>query len=374
MSSETESVNNQTEGGGEMTVKSWSRSPSSVIRIEHIWIIENFSLLSQNTGEALWSPIFSDLSEKKVEWKLQLFPKGEEVKSKGFISLFLWLNNPKQDYDFKLIVSVKLILQNKKQTVLEQFNGTMQFDVINNLGLGFEKFLNLNKLTPATLPEDELHVKCEIMYAVEQTSLSGSSSISLPLLSSSGSLIGHFKNLIDTKTLTDLVIQVQEEKFDAHKIILSARSSVFLAMFQSDLTEKQTNTVKIEDIEPAVFKEVLRFIYTDQVENMDELAEGLLAAAERYMLELLKEKCASHLATKITVENCAHLLLLADLHSAAVLKTFVLDFFRSRAAEVAQTASWQQLMQSANPLLFRDISVALIPKKSDPTQQPAASQ
>ena len=173
--------------------------------------------------------------------------------------------------------------------------------------------------------------------------------------------------------LSDVLIQVEDTKFDAHKCLLSARSSVFLAMFQSDLTETQTNTLKIEGIEPAVFKEVLRFIYTDEVEQLDELAVELLAAAERYMLNLLKSKCEAHLAEKISVENCADLLLLADLHSALGLKTFVLDFFRSRAAEVAQTASWQQLMQSANPLLFRDISVALIPKVSDAPAQPPAS-
>ena len=192
----------------------------------------------------------------------------------------------------------------------------------------------------------------------------------LELISRKRNWIERFKQLFESKALSDVVIQVQEERFDAHKLILSARSSVFLAMFQSDLTETQTDTVKIEGIEPAVFKEVLRFIYTDQVERMEEMAVELLAAAERYMLDFLKEKCASHLATKITVENCAELLLFADLHSAARLKTMVLHFFRSRPTKVAQTASWQQLMQSANPSLLRD--VALIQKTTVATQLPAS--
>ena len=94
-------------------------------------------------------------------------------------------------------------------------------------------------------------------------------------------------------------------------------------MFQSNLTEDQTNTLKIDDIEPDVFKEMLRFIYTDQVENVDALAEKLLAAADKYMLDLLKTKCEAYLATNITGENCCQLLILADLHSVERLKTSV---------------------------------------------------
>ena len=90
------------------------------------------------------------------------------------------------------------------------------------------------------------------------------------------------QQLFESKVFSKVVVQVKEERFDAHKIVLSARSSVFLAMFQSNLTETQTNTLKIEGIDPAVFKEVLRlFMYTDQVEQLDELVEELLAAAER---------------------------------------------------------------------------------------------
>lgn len=81
------------------------------------------------------------------------------------------------------------------------------------------------------------------------------------------------------------------------------------------------------------------------------------------MLGLLKEKCESHLAAKITVENCAELLLLADLHLAEGLKKMLLEFFRFRAADVAETAKWQQLMESTNLHLLRDISKALIPTK-----------
>ena len=88
-----------------------------------------------------------------------------------------------------------------------------------------------------------------------------------------------------------------------------ARSPVFDAMFRSDLTEKAINTLKIEDIEPRVFEEVLRFIYTDSFNQMEEMASDLLVAAEKYMLTLLKAKCEVSLSRNVTVENCCELLL-----------------------------------------------------------------
>ena len=131
-------------------------------------------------------------------------------------------------------------------------------------------------------------------------------------------------------------------------------------MFQNDLTEKKTNTLEIQDIEPDVFAEVLRFLYTDDVNNLDELSTGLLAAADKYMLDRLKAKCESFLSRNVTVENCGTLLILAHLYSARGLKKKLLHFARFHSSEVVETTSWQGLLESAHPQLIRDIMVAMM--------------
>ena len=82
-------------------------------------------------------------------------------------------------------------------------------------------------------------------------------------------------------------------------MILASRSSVLNALFQANLSESHTNILKIEDIEPEVFTEVLHFIYTGKINNLEELATELLAVAEKYMLEILKAKCEDVLAQRI---------------------------------------------------------------------------
>ena len=135
-------------------------------------------------------------------------------------------------------------------------------------------------------------------------------------------------------------------------------------MFLSDLIEKRTNTLKIEDIEPRVFEEVLRFNYTHKVEKLDELASALLAAADKYMLDLLKTRCEESLARNVTVENCSELLILAHLHSAQGLLKVTLDFVRCHSFQVAASPNWQKLLNSAHPQLRRDIYMAVMIRPS----------
>ena len=52
-------------------------------------------------------------------------------------------------------------------------------------------------------------------------------------------------------------------------------------MFESQMLEGISNKVQIEDVDPDVMKEVLRFIYTGKSNSIDKMADLLLAAADK---------------------------------------------------------------------------------------------
>ena len=54
------------------------------------------------------------------------------------------------------------------------------------------------------------------------------------------------------KQFSDIKIQCEGQSFDCHMAILAARSPVFMAMFQSDMKEKETLTVNIQDLKAGV--------------------------------------------------------------------------------------------------------------------------
>lgn len=363
-------------------VNSWSRSQSTVVELQHTWIIENFSLLPQQVGDCIMSPIFTDQTDEKAyKWQLELFPKGKNDKVKGYIGLWVNLHDSTNVADgIEVVAKFKFTLMSNTTKVLAKSDWSTKefsFDDGKYYGWGNSKLAKQEDISAALnfsrkqenppIQLDELHCKVELVYMTKQATFSiNSHCLELPSVSTGvvGSWTEHFKQLLSNKSLSDVIIQVGGNNFDAHKTVLAARSPVFLAMFESNLTEDLTNTLKIDDIEPDVFMEVLRFIYTDDVENLDELADKLLAAAEKYMLDLLKAKCEASLCINITLENCCQLLILADLHSAERLKTSVLDFVRFCSTQVVQTVEWKTLMRSAKPQLLRDISEALMIRQS----------
>jgi hypothetical protein len=174
------------------------------------------------------------------------------------------------------------------------------------------------------------------------------------------SLHGRFRELLKNKAYCDLTIDIQGKKFEAHKLVLIARSPVFEAMFTSNLTESTSNTLKIDDIEPRVFNELLLFLYTDFVNDLKRFAAELLIAADKYMLKSLKAKCETSLARNINITNCCDMLLLADLYSALDLKTFVLEFIQRHLFSITQTPEWSKLMAKAPPKLFKEMAGILM--------------
>lgn len=81
---------------------------------------------------------------------------------------------------------------------------------------------------------------------------------------------------------TDVEIRVGNRSFSAHRAILSARSSVFAAM-----AESQTSCFLIQDMDPEVFEDFLVFLYTGRLRTMANIAK-LSVAANKYDVKTLE--------------------------------------------------------------------------------------
>ena len=137
----------------------------------------------------------------------------------------------------------------------------------------------------------------------------------------------------------------------AHRQILLAHSPVL-----SSLCDDADADIEISEVSPAVFKEVLRFTYCDELSSPDVLstvdgARDVLKAADRFGVTRLKQLAEIELATRhLSVESAADLLLLADAHSCPQLKESATELFVSKAPEVMATAGWRRLSKSADLL------------------------
>jgi speckle-type POZ protein len=261
----------------------------------------------------------------------------------------------------------QLILLNGQQEILKSFKFPIQkFDAHKTqLGKGLmdRQIIEADKLQPT----DELHIHCQICYETKKKIATGSTpQISTAASTAASSLTKRFEHLFNQgMEFSDMEIRARGVAFPAHKVVLAAGSPVFSAMLQSEgFTEKKTNILKIDDLEPPVVKEMLRFLYTDRVEKMDELAKDLLVAADKYLMASLKTQCRAELERTITIENCLELFVLADTHSVSDLKKLAMDFVIQHSASVVKSEDWKQLKHS-HPQLCLEVSDLLMARSSN---------
>lgn len=132
------------------------------------------------------------------------------------------------------------------------------FSYFSTLCRGYKRFLKRTALeTSDYLKDDCLLVKCTVGVVNSYTEGPKIYSISAP-----PSDIGqHFGKLLENGDGADLNIEVDGEFFAAHKLVLAARSPVFKAQLFGPMKDRDTECIKIEEMEASVFKvsEILCF-------------------------------------------------------------------------------------------------------------------
>eukprot|EP00088_Acartia_fossae_P055904 TRINITY_DN65010_c0_g1_i1.p1 TRINITY_DN65010_c0_g1~~TRINITY_DN65010_c0_g1_i1.p1 ORF type:complete len:327 (-),score=45.93 TRINITY_DN65010_c0_g1_i1:37-1017(-) len=126
------------------------------------------------------------------------------------------------------------------------------------------------------------------------------------------SLGSDLMKMLNSEHLSDCVVACGNTEFKAHKLILSARSEVFQAMFNTEMKEKNTSRVEIQDFEPEAVKALLDYLYSEKVNNLDDIASSLLPVAHMYRITPLQSLCAKTLEKKMCIDNAVDNLLLFD--------------------------------------------------------------
>ena len=98
----------------------------------------------------------------------------------------------------------------------------------------------------------------------------------------------HLGELLWSAAGADVKFAMSGETFAVHKAVLAARSPVFMAEFFGDMKEKDTRHVEILDMDAAAFRDMLHFVYTDAVSELDErppeAAAGAATALAQHLL------------------------------------------------------------------------------------------
>lgn len=109
--------------------------------------------------------------------------------------------------------------------------------------------------------------------------------------------------LVANELWSDIVFYIEQDdiRIPAHRVILAAGSSVFEKIAFGTMCE--TGEVQISDIGADAFKEVIRYLYTDQsVLTKDNVVE-LMYAAHKYDLPFLEKMCGEFIIPMLSEDN-----------------------------------------------------------------------
>ncbi|XP_008217289.1 speckle-type POZ protein-like A [Nasonia vitripennis] len=315
------------------------------------WVIKNFCTGCKSVDDRLISsefPIFN--AGVKTLWLLELYPKGSNDSSKDYLSLFLY-NLSKAT----ITINVSFAILNAKNEVA--FYKIFSKQSLDKVSWGYPCFVSRDYVTNMEnkiLVDDELTVICEILLnpikrkdtlkmeeeneddEPETDDETEENKNSLRLLE-----FDTFERLItEEDKFSYVTLKIGKQTWKAHKCVLAKRSSVLATMFQEDIKD---SVVNIENVEPEVFMEFLRYVYSGKVNDIKEIAKELLILSEKYKLDTLFQICETTLSNDLDVSNVVKRLKLVHTYKALNLKKTAVEFVISNAKDIVVIPDFKEL-------------------------------
>jgi len=311
------------------------------------WVIEDWSSMPPAVNSA-------DVECAGHRWRLRIYPGGREEEFAGHVSLYLYYCGREQGVSTSYTLRIVNQLVGKPDFVVsvsrkKNFGFIHTGDVVNNRG--FPTFISqarLNDESRGLKVNNKVVVRAELTVTAEEPTHTVRETSSGGRWSPSESLARDFLAGLQSGEDTSVTLIAEDRQLPAHKEILALRSPVFRAMFAHWTQETARREISIPDLPASAVSELLRFIYTDSCSEgaLETLGDQLLAAADKYQVERLRQLCEVELANSLSIENAAERLALAEMHAAEQLKEECVEFVARHAEEVMKTPGWSRLVSS----------------------------
>ncbi|VDP21153.1 unnamed protein product, partial [Onchocerca flexuosa] len=332
----------------------------------HKWNVSQFSVQQElsSPGDFIESNVFGS-TDHDYRFRLKLFPCGKDEECRGYLSLFLQIFKcPSAKLRFRVNFYIEAAdgprgCALNKNVVTINRGGIVtasKFFSTETLKSRVAKFLPDDVLTVGvelTVYGDqnstEIEPDLDLIYGNSGSSTSGISSgisdevrtrldphfmeldklptvVDFHYLIISGRDLGQ---LLDNGDFSDFTLHVGRRSFKCHKAILSARSPFFQAMFRDQTNQESVSgEVNLEDIAAETMAYVLEYIYKDTCSDSSKRTLEILAAADRFCLDRLKNLCQEALIKDLSPNNFCERLRAADLYNAPVLKWKILNLLQ----------------------------------------------
>lgn len=126
-------------------------------------------------------------------------------------------------------------------------------------------------------------------------------------------------------------------RISAHRIVLSASSAYFSAMFTGSLRESQETEITLREVHGDALHLLVQYCYTGTIELREDTVETLLATACLLQLTAVVTACCNFLAKQLHPSNCLGFSLFAEQQSCNTLLKLASAYTNSHFMQVFHT-------------------------------------
>lgn len=327
------------------------RSEVKVENLTYTWYVKNFSSLHNGGFSPTQSPEFkTNIGNETITWSIVLF----YLDSQNIILSLQRINGVCAD----VLTAFKLAVCKADGSIHDErkFKHLFTAGAIKNCHPGFIESVSRFLITPDLLYNDTLAVCCDLTASAGE--LLSVSKYCYPGEYNDIDLaywVNNFQNLLEKQDFSDATLKVEEKEFKVHKAILSARSPVFARMFESDMEEKLSGCVRIEDTCSAVMEKALSYMYTGKIVDLTMAhAPDLYRVADKYEVMDLKTSCSKFMMHNLDAESSCEILIIADLYNDEKLKKAAKNEICRNSSTALLSPHGIELMTD-HPHLARDV-------------------
>ncbi|XP_074636237.1 kelch-like protein 12 [Acropora palmata] len=155
------------------------------------------------------------------------------------------------------------------------------------------------------------------------------------------------------RKLCDVTLKVEGKEFCAHRVVLSASSDYFSAMFTGDLEESHQPVVELQGLDPDTMQFLLDFVYTESIQVSVENVQALLPAACLLQLEGVQKACCRFLEQQLDPSNCLGIRLFAETHCCEDLRCAAEKYILKHFVSLVESEEFLALSSDAVESLIK---------------------
>ena len=163
---------------------------------------------------------------------------------------------------------------------------------------------------------------------------------------------------------TDTTISVQGETFHCHRVVLSAVSSFFDAMYSSGMKESVDGVVTLHNVTPSTFRDVLHFMYNGTVDINDDNVVDFLRTASIFQITTLLQICEKFLLDILTSKTVLEVWRLACVYNCSVLKEYAWEFIVDNFSDLCRKEEFLEVSKDELLTMLNDDNLNVVNEES----------